>query len=145
MLLDRLAVLGASLLTDTVRAIEAGTADRRPQDPALATYAPMLTKELSPIRWERSCREILCQIRGLAPWPAATAELAGTAFKILEGEPAEAQPGAAPGTILALTKRGLVVACGDGAVCVTRLQAQGGKAMGAPDYFRGHPIRIGGA
>ena len=141
-LMDRLAGLGAELLKDTVRAISDGTATRTPQDPALATYAPMLSKELCPIHWEKPSREILAQIRGLNPWPVATAELDGTAFKIYEARRWPEPCDKAPGTPVALNKKGLVVACGDGAVLITRLQAQGGKILNAPDYFRGHPIRL---
>ena len=141
-LMDRLAGLGAELLKDTVRAISDGTATRTPQNPALATYAPMLSKELCPIHWEKPSREILAQIRGLNPWPVATAELDGTAFKIYEARRWPEPCDKAPGTPVALNKKGLVVACGDGAVLITRLQAQGGKILNAPDYFRGHPIRL---
>ena len=144
MLMDRLAILGADLLRDTLVAIAAGTASRTPQDPASATYAPMLTKELSPIDWTRPARRILAQIRGLNPWPAATAALGGTEFKIWEARAVDSGFDAAPGTPLALTKQGLAVACGDGAVLITKLQAPGGKAMPAADYFRGHPIDIQG-
>ena len=141
-LMDRLAVLGAELLKDTLAAIAAGTASRTPQDPALATYAPMLTKELSPVDWNRPARAILAQIRGLNPWPAATATLGDTEFKLWEARPWPTEPTAAPGTPLALTKKGLAVACGDGAILITRLQAPGGKAMPAADYFRGHPLKM---
>lgn len=141
-LMERLAPLGAALLKDTLAAIEAGTVTRTPQDPALATYAPMLTKELSPVDWSRPARAILAQIRGLNPWPAASADFGGTAFKLWEARPWSAGTQAAPGTPLALTKQGLAVACGDGAVLITKLQAPGGKAMSAADYFRGHPIQI---
>lgn len=140
-LMDRLAVIGASLLCDTVRAIDQGTVHRTPQDPALASYAPMLTKELSEIDWTKTQWEILCQIRGLNPWPIATTTLGGTFFKIYAAEPCEGS-GAEPGQPIALNKRGLVVSCGDGAVLITRLQAQGGKVLAAPDYFRGHPITL---
>ena len=147
-LMDRLALLGAALLKDTLAAIAKGTAARTPQDPAQASYAPMLTKELSPVNWNRPARAILAQIRGLNPWPGATAVLGGTEFKLWEARPwpaeTAAEPGTktAPGTPLALNKKGLVVACGDGAIQITRLQAPGGKAMPAADYFRGHPIQI---
>ena len=141
-LMERLAPIGAALLRDTLAAIDAGTVTRRPQDPALASYAPMLTKELSPVDWTRPARAILAQIRGLNPWPAATANLGGTAFKLWEARPCAAEEPAAPGTLLALTRQGLAVACGDGAVLITRLQAPGGKAMPAADYFRGHPIEL---
>ncbi len=141
-LMERLAPIGGALLKETLAAIAAGTASRTPQDPALATYAPMLTKELSPVDWSRPARAILAQIRGLNPWPAAAAAFGGTEFKLWEARPYETETQAAPGTLLALTKQGLAVACGDGAVLITRLQAPGGKAMPAADYFRGHPIQM---
>ena len=141
-LMDRLAILGAELLGDTLAAIAAGTAYRTPQDPSLASYAPMLTKELSPIDWTRSARKILAQIRGLNPWPAATAKLDGTEFKIWEARPWTGEVSAAPGVPFALTKQGLAIGCGDGAILITKLQAAGGKAMAAADYFRGHPIQM---
>lgn len=142
-LMLRLAALGADLLRDTLVAISAGSASRTPQDSSRASYAPMLTKELSPIDWSGTVRHILAQVRGLNPWPAATATLGDTEFKIWEARPWAAEPGAAPGTPVSLTKQGLAVACGDGAILITRLQAPCGKAMPAADYFRGHPIRVG--
>ncbi|MBQ1281935.1 MAG: methionyl-tRNA formyltransferase [Oscillospiraceae bacterium] len=142
-LMDRIAVLGAELLSETVKNIEAGTALRTPQDHGKATYAPMLTKELSPIDWSKTRREIIDQVRGLQPWPIATAEICGTKFKIYRLEPTDRKTDAAPGTLLALTKKGLEISCGSGEVlCITQLQAEGGKRMAAPDYFRGHPIEI---
>jgi len=143
-LMDRIAVLGAELLGETVAAIGAGTAARIPQDPALVTYAPMLSKELSPVDWGKTRREIVDQVRGLQPWPVATAELGGTKFKIFRVEPTGRTTASAPGTLLALTKQGLEIACGGGeALCITQLQAEGGRRMAAADYFRGHPISIG--
>ena len=142
-LMDRLALLGAALLSETVAAIADGTAARIPQDPAQVTYAPMLTKELSPIDWGKTRREIIDQVRGLQPWPVATATLGGTKFKIFRVEPTGRETDAAPGTLLALTKQGLEIACGSGEIlCITQLQAEGGKRMAAPDYFRGHPITL---
>ena len=141
-LMERLAPIGAALLKDTLAAIAAGKASRRPQDPAQASYAPMLTKELSPIDWSLPARAIRARIRGLNPWPAATAKLGDTEFKIWEAQAFETEAQATPGTPIALTKKGLAVACGDGALLITRLQAPGGKAMAAADYFRGHPIQI---
>ena len=141
-LTNRLAVLGADLLGRTVQAIADGTVHAVPQDAAAATYAPMLTKALSPIDWTHTQRQILDQIRGLIPWPVATAVLGDKTFKIFRAEPAENPIGKAPGTLLALTKKGLEIACGDGALRILELQAEGGKRMAAPDYFRGHPIEI---
>lgn len=142
-LMDRIAVLGAELLSETVTAIANGTATRTPQDSEKVTYAPMLSKELSPIDWSKTRREIIDQVRGLIPWPVATAELGGTFFKIFRVEPTGRTTDATPGTLLASTKKGLEIACGGGEILqITELQAQGGKRMKAADYFRGHPIEI---
>ena len=142
-LMARLAQLAAPLCADTVRSIEAGTAPRIPQDNARATYAPMLSKEESPIDWNQPARFIVDHVRGLVPWPVATAELGGTEFKIYRVEYADQKTEKAPGSLVALTKKGLLVACQDGnTVLVRELQAKGGKRMPAPDYFRGHPITI---
>ena len=141
-LMARLAQIAAKLACDTAHAIEAGTAARIPQDNSEATYAPMLSKELSPIDWSQTKRNIVDQVRGLIPWPVATAELGGTKFKIFRVEPQDKTTDAVPGTLLSLTKKGLEIACGDGVLLITQLQAEGGKRMGAADYFRGHPIEI---
>ena len=142
-LMARLAQLAAPLCADTVRSIEAGMAPRIPQDNARATYAPMLSKEESPIDWNQPARFIVDHVRGLVPWPVATAELGGTEFKIYRVEYADQKTEKAPGSLVALTKKGLLVACQDGnTVLVRELQAKGGKRMPAPDYFRGHPITI---
>ena len=141
-LMARLAGIAAELACDTVRAIEDGTATRTPQDNARATYAPMLSKQMSPIDWTGTSRAVIDHVRGLIPWPVATAELDGKKFKIFRVERTQKQTDRAPGTLLALTKQGLEIACGDGVLCITQLQAEGGKRMAAADYFRGHPIKI---
>jgi methionyl-tRNA formyltransferase len=137
-LLDRLAVLGADLLSKTLTRVARGEAKGIPQDSAKATYAPMLDKTMCAIDWTKSAQQVHNHVRGMHPWPVATAELAGTKFKIHATKVVEGS--AAPGTILGLTKTGLLVACGEGAVEIRELQAEGGKRMSAPDYFRGHPL-----
>ena len=142
-LLARLALIAADLACDVVRAIEAGTAPRIPQDSAKATYAPMLSKAMSPIDWSQPARDIVDHVRGLIPWPVATAVLGGVTFKIYRVEYTQKQTDKAPGTPLQLTKNGLEIACGGGDVLlISQLQAEGGKRMGAADYFRGHPLSL---
>ena len=137
-LLDRLAVLGAEVLSKTLAAFEKGTVTRTPQDPEKATFAPMLDKSMCPIDWTMTAQQIHNKVRGLHPWPVATAEIGGTKFKI---HATALVPGSGePGTILGLTKKGLQIACGEGAIEIRQLQAEGGKRMAAPDYFRGHPL-----
>lgn len=137
-LLDRLAVLGAELLRETLVKIENGEASATPQDPALVSYAPMLDKTMCPIDWTKTAQQVHDHVRGLHPWPVATAVLGGTHFKIHATAVVDGH--GAPGTILGLTRTGLQVACGEGAVEIRSLQAEGGKRMSAPDYFRGHPL-----
>ncbi|MBE6960344.1 MAG: methionyl-tRNA formyltransferase [Ruminococcaceae bacterium] len=137
-LLDRLAQLGAVLLSKTMSRMAQGAVERIPQDASKATYAPMLDKTMCPIDWSKTAQQVHNQVRGLHPWPVATAELAGTKFKIHATVITEGS--GTPGQILELTKTGLKVACGGGAVEIRSLQAEGGKRMNAPDYFRGHPL-----
>lgn len=140
-LLDRLAVIGSGLLCDTLKAVENGTFTRTVQDENKVTFAPMLSKELCPIDWSKSPRQIIDQVRGLNPWPIATTVLQGKQFKIYEVHPTEKTTDCAPGTPLAMSRQGLEIACGDGqVVTICRLQAEGGKQMAAADYFRGHPL-----
>ena len=142
-LMARLSHIAADLACDTARAIEAGTATRTPQDSAKATYAPMLSKAMSPIDWSESARFVIDHVRGLIPWPVATSEIDGKTFKIFRVEKTGKKTDKAPGTLLALTKQGLEVACGGGDVLViTELQAEGGKRMAASAYFNGHPIKL---
>ena len=137
-LLDRLAVLGADLLSRTLTAFAEGTVTRTPQDPAGISFAPMLDKTMCPIDWNKTAQQVHDQVRGLHPWPIATMELKGKKFKVHATRIVEGS--GQPGEILGLTKTGLKIACGEGAVEVISLQAEGGKRMAAPDYFRGHPL-----
>ena len=137
-LLDRLAVLGAGLLSKTLTRLKAGPVDSVPQDGEKATFAPMLDKTMCPIDWSRTAQQIHNQVRGLHPWPVATMELQGKKFKVHATRLAEGS--GKPGEILGLTRTGLKIACGEGALEVISLQAEGGKRMAAPDYFRGHPL-----
>ena len=137
--LDRLALLGAGLLSKTLDRFQAGPVAGEKQDESLVSYAPMLDKSLCPIDFHRTAQQVHDQVRGLQPWPVATMELQGKHFKVHETRLTAGE--GEPGQILGLTKTGLVIACGQGAVEIRSLQAEGGKRMNAPDYFRGHPLK----
>ena len=143
-LTTRLAELGAEALSETVAALQNGTAIRTPQDGSKMTYASMLTKEMSPVDWTRSAHAVSCQIRGLIPWPCATTDvISGEPMKLYAAEETGADTSAQPGTIVAAGKAGIDIACGDGKVLrLTELQAQGGKRMTAAAYLLGHPIQL---
>ena len=140
-LLDRLAVLGADLLSNVLGKAKCGEGCQcTPQNPANVTFAPMLDKAMCPIDWNKTAQQVHDHVRGLNPWPVATTILAGTFFKIHSTVIVDGK--GQPGEILGLTKTGLQVACGEGAVEIRMLQAEGGKRMAAPDYFRGHPLEM---
>ena len=143
-LFARLADMGAELLVKTVAALEEGTARRVPQDEILATHAPMLSREQSPMDWDRTARQLHDQARGLYPWPAATAVLDGVRCKILRTALSGEATGKAPGTVLRADKKGLRIACGDGGVLdILELQPDGKRAMTASAFLPGHPIPAG--
>jgi len=143
-LTDRLAVMGAELLVETLKALEAGTLVRTPQNPEEATYEPKMDKELGRIDFAQTAAQIDCLVRGTTPWPGAYTALGEGNMKVFEvrvcGEKADAEPG----TVLrADAKAGLVVACGDAQLELMQIQMPGAKRMAAKDYLRGHGIETG--
>ena len=141
---DRLAQMGAKLLVEVVEQLQNGTATRTPQDESKVSFAPMLSRELSPLDWNKSARRLHDQVRGLIPWPATSTQLPnGETVKVFSTQLTGQSTTAAPGTFLSADKQGIDVACGDGQVLrIRQLQAQGGKRMDAADYLRGHPISL---
>jgi len=139
-LFDRLAQSGAELLTQTLVKLDEITP--RPQDDAQSCYAHMLDKQMAVIDWSKSAHEIDCLIRGLNPWPIALTTLSGERLKVFAAE--KAAGNGEPGTVLeADPKKGLTVACGEGALRLTEIQLVGGKRMKATDFLRGHAIEVG--
>jgi methionyl-tRNA formyltransferase len=129
-------------IREALRRLEQGSVEATKQDEALVSYAPMLDKSICPIDWNKSAQAIHNQVRGLHPWPVATMELQGSKFKVHETRIVEGSHNKTPGEVIALTKTGLQMACGEGIIEIRTLQAEGGKRMAAPDYFRGHPLEL---
>ena len=139
-LFDRLAQSGAELLTQTLVKLDEITP--RPQDDAQSCYAHMLDKQMAVIDWSKSAHEIDCLIRGLNPWPIALTTLSGERLKVFAAE--KANGNGEPGTVLeADPKKGLTVACGEGALKLIEIQLVGGKRMKVNDFLRGHAIEVG--
>jgi len=141
-LTERLSVLGAELLLETLGRIRAGDCPRTPQDHGQATRHPLLSKELGRIDWTQPAGSIANLVRGTSPWPGAYAGMAdGRTLKIWKARPVDGE--GAPGSLLqADAKRGLVIACGEGALAVAELQAPGARRMAAADYLRGHGLAL---
>ena len=139
---DKLSVLGAEILEKTINSLLAGTLSAEKQNHDEFTYAPMLSKELSPIDWNLSAKEIHNKIRGLSPWPSANAKLCGKTVKIHKSILTN-ENGGKPGEIIKSDKN-LIVSCGDGkCIEIVELQADGKKSMSAADYLRGNPVKTG--
>ncbi len=140
-LTKRLSPIGAELLIETIRRLEAGNCPREKQNEAEASYFPMLKKEMGDIDWTLPAEKIVNLVRGLTPWPGTSFAWGdGETVKVWKAEAVE-NPGKEPGKIIAADARnGLVIAAGSNAVRVVELQAPGGKRMNAKDYLRGHPV-----
>lgn len=140
---NRLSELGACVMSKTIHQIEKGVLAPKPQDDTQSCYAPMLSKALSPLDFHNSAAEVHNKIRGLSPWPAATALLNEKKLKIHASRLAGAGDGR-PGEIIACSDEGITVACGDkNCVLITELQAEGKKRMSAGDFLLGHRVECG--
>jgi methionyl-tRNA formyltransferase len=141
-----LARLGADLLLRTMDDIDAGTAVETPQDATQATYAARIVREDGLITWSRDARDIHNQVRGLYPWPHAFTFLDGQRIIVRRTTlaPAVATSGAAPGTVVAVSREGLTVATGgDGAVTIVELQPEGRRPMAVREFLAGRPVAPG--
>lgn len=140
-LYDRLKIMGAKLLSRTLRDIENGTAPRTPQEHEKASYVKMLDKSFSPLDFSKSARMVIKQIYGLQPWPVATMTIGEECFRVFAASYGKKDCEEAPGTILGADGNGIEIVCGGGeSVVVTELQAPGKKRMSASDFLRGHRI-----
>ncbi|HTQ14650.1 MAG TPA: methionyl-tRNA formyltransferase [Rhizomicrobium sp.] len=135
---DELARLGADLMVRALVALERGTVRETKQTDEGVTYAKKILKDEARIDWARSARELDCHIRGLSPVPGAWCEAKGERLKVLYAEPAEGA--GAPGSVL---DDALTVACGQGALRLTRMQRAGARAMGAGELLRGFALPKG--
>lgn len=132
-LFDRLMVLGAELLVNTIDRLD--TITPQPQNDAEATHAPMIRKEMGVIDWTQPAQHVHNLVRGLNPWPSAFFTLGGKRIKLHKtkvvsgkGEPGE----------VAVIDGEMAVYCGENAVQLIEIQPENGKRMRGSDYLRGH-------
>ena len=130
---DRLAELGPQAVLLAIDGLQAGTLHGEVQDDSLATYAHKLNKDEARLDWTRPAVELERLIRAFNPWPICHSTLHGEPLKVLEAGMGES--GGAPGTVLAASRDGLTVACGEGALRLTRLQLPGGKPLAFSDLY----------
>ncbi|MFL0268217.1 methionyl-tRNA formyltransferase [Candidatus Clostridium radicumherbarum] len=131
---------GANLLLETIEKVKANKLIPQKQDHSKNTYAPMLTKELAKINWNKTNIEINNLIRGLNPWPAAYTDYLNNSMKIYEAEVKVSNNKYEPGLIISVTKEGIEVATGEGSLLIKRIQFPGGKPLSVEEYIRGHKL-----
>ena len=139
----KLADMGKQLLSETLPKIKAGTFSLLKQDPALATRAPKMHKDLGHIRWDRAAKEIHDLVRGVQPWPGAFTFWRGNRLKVLEAEVSPAALRGKPGEIVELHKDGFFVQAADTAVLVKRVHPSSSHAMDARAFLAGHKLAVG--
>ncbi len=142
---DRLAPLGADTLVRALERLARGDIEPQVQDSAQACYAKKLRKEETALDWTLPASVLHRKIRALIPWPVASTTWRGKTLRLWEVGPRvqETTPGA-PGTVVQADAGGVRVAAGDGALTITRLQAEGGKILTAGEFLNGHPLAVGG-
>lgn len=138
-LFDRLSLLGGELIIETLEQLESGNIVPKKQDETLATHTSKIDKSLCPIDFSAPAQQVHNKVRGLNPWPAATAELYGKKLKIYSTR--VQKNSGKPGTIISL--KPLTVACGEGSVEILELQPEGKKRMDAASFLAGHRLSTG--
>ena len=140
-LYDRLSFVGAELLIKTLSALSAGSITPIPQNPAEATLAPMLSKEMSPTDFSQTAAEVRAHINGLCDWPCATAILDGKKLRLCRCEVVSMSGFHTAGEVI--DEKDFTVGCGEGSVRLLEVQPEGSRRMPAKDYLRGHPVSRG--
>jgi methionyl-tRNA formyltransferase len=153
-LTERIAELGSLRLLELLPGWTAGEVEATPQDESLATYAPRLTKQDGVLDWSQPAEALWRRVRAFQPWPLATTRYRGEAFTVHEAWPLATSLDAPPGTvctgdgtalspILAGREARALVACGEGALALLRVQRAGRRALDIEEYVRGDAGFIG--
>jgi len=139
----RLADAGGYGMLHVLAGLQAGSITAQPQPEVGASYAPKLTRELGHIHWQASAYTIHNLVRGLVPWPGATALWQGADVKIWRTQVQEHATTVAPGTITAITAEGCWVACGTQQLLLQELQPANRRRMLAHAFAQGYRVRVG--
>ena len=138
---DRLSLLGAQVLSETLNALKANTLTPKKQNDGESCYAPMLDKSLSPLDWSRPAAQLHNQVRGLNPWPSACCRCQGRLLKVHAsrvGESSDAEPG------IVIKLNPFTVSCGGHtSLELLEVQGEGARRMSGADFLRGHPLAVG--
>jgi methionyl-tRNA formyltransferase len=138
---DRLSVIGAELLAQTIDLAAKDMLLPEKQDDALTCYAPMMKKEDGLIDWEKDAAAIKNQVRGMTPWPGAFTYLDDKLVKVYRVQAGSGS--GAPGTVLSAGRDGIEVACGTGSLILHELQLEGKKRLPAQEFLAGCKLQCG--
>lgn len=138
-LFDRLSLMGADLLLETLEAIKKGSVTPVPQDESLATYTKIIDKKMCPVDWTKTNKEVHNQVRGLQTWPVAISTINSKNIKIHSTLLCDKNGN--PGEIISVNP--LTVACGEGSVIIKELQLEGKKRMDSKSFLMGHSLSVG--
>ncbi|AOT72948.1 methionyl-tRNA formyltransferase [Geosporobacter ferrireducens] len=139
-LYEKMAILGADLLGETLALIEKGMVKRRPQTDAESSYAPIMDKNLGRIDWSKPAKDIYNLIRGVNPWPSAYTTYKGESFKIWKSTIVNQDCHDQAGKIMKVSKDGLLVCTGEKLLNIEIVQFLNSKRMTVDEYLRGHTI-----
>ena len=144
----RLAKIAPPILMQALNLLEQGSAPRIPQNPALITYAPKLTKRDAHLCWKKEAEILDRQIRAMNPWPGAFClwerNRSIKRVQVLEAEPIIMEDGEGiPGEVMCVGKEGIMVRCSRGSLLMHRLHLEGKKSMPATEFIQGAKIQIG--
>ena len=140
---DILKERGARLLLDTINGLVDSKIIPKKQEESQTCYASMLNKEMACINWDNNSKDIHNLIRGLNPWPTAYTYYKGSMMKIFKSKVLNKKKNSEPGIILEVSKEGIEVSTGDGALLIEEVQFPNGKPLKVCDYINGNSIDIG--
>ena len=140
---DKLAVLAAEVLAETLEGFRTGTVVYRKQDESMATCCAKLAKAGGSIDWTAPAEAVCRHIRAMCPWPGACGTLGGRRITVLQADVCGEMPAGEPGTIVRAGRDGIVVCTSEGCVTIRTLKPASGKPMAAADFINGHDVRPG--
>lgn len=142
-LFEKMMVLGADVLIETLEKLEKGELTPEKQGESPTDYAKMLTKEMGKISFELPCEKVDCFIRGMSPWPSAYTIFKGKTLKIWEAFPVSWEGEAEKGSVVEVNKDSFLVKCMTGAMKIVEVQLEGKKRMAVSEFLRGINVEVG--
>ncbi|NLM06278.1 MAG: methionyl-tRNA formyltransferase [Tissierellia bacterium] len=136
----KLSEIGGNLLVKVMEDFDNYYRSKKPQDHEKATYTGKITKDMGNIDWSKSSKEILNLVRGLVPWPSAYSYYQGDQFKIHSAVSVDTTKEGQAGEILDISKEGIIIKTGDGAIKVNEFQMPGERKMTVSEYLVGNKL-----